>query len=179
MEASGEPNKPDTNHKSDPSHKKGLRAVASIEFLKGIFAVLVGIGFLALVHKDVWGITESVMEFLRINPDRHWAQVLLDRADQVTDHQLLMVAAGFFAYSTLRFVEAYGLWKTRIWAEWLAILSGLLYLPFELHELLRKATPLKWALLVINLVLVSYIAYIRFSAKRMERRRARYQEGLG
>ncbi|PYX87555.1 MAG: DUF2127 domain-containing protein [Acidobacteria bacterium] len=169
MEISSDLKTTDTKHKNDPGHKKGLRTVATIEFLKGIGGVLLGVGFLSLVHKDVWDITARVMEFLHINPDRHWAQVILDRADQVTDHQLLMVAAGFFAYSTLRFIEAYGLWKTRIWAEWLAILSGLLYLPFELHELLRKATPLKWALLVINLALVSYVAYVRFSAKRLER----------
>lgn len=170
MESSGEPPKPHHHPKTDPTHKKGLRTVATIEFLKGIGGGLLGFGFVSLVHKDVWDITESVMEFLHINPDRRWAQMILDRADQVTDQQLLMIAAGFFAYATLRVIEAYGLWKTRIWAEWLAILSGLVYLPFEVHELIRKATPLKWALLLINLALVSYVAYIRFSEKRLERR---------
>ena len=156
--------------RTDPGHKKGLRAVASIEFSKGVAGVIVGIGFLALVHKDVWDLTERVMEFLHINPDRRWAQVLLDRADQITDRQLMTVAIGFFAYSTLRFIEAYGLWRTRIWAEWLAIFSGLLYLPFEINELLRRATPLKWALLLINIVMVSYVAYVRFSGRRAEQR---------
>jgi uncharacterized membrane protein (DUF2068 family) len=161
--------------RSDLAHKKGLRAVASVEFTKGVAGVLFGIGFLALVHKDVWDIVESVMEFLHIDPDRHWAQVLLDRADQITDAQLWVLALALFAYSTLRFVEAYGLWKTRIWAEWLAIFSGLVYLPFEIHGLIRRETPIKWALLVINLVLVSYVAYVRLSGRRLERR-SHYQE---
>jgi uncharacterized membrane protein (DUF2068 family) len=178
MEPSGEPKKIDPNHKSDPSHKKGLRTVATIEFLKGILGVVLGIGVLSLVHKDVWDITANVMQFLHINLDRRWAQAVLDRVDQITDNQLLMLAAGCFAYSTLRFIEAYGLWKTRIWAEWLAILSGLLYLPAEVHELVRKATPLKWAFLVINLALVSYVAYVRFSGKRLERQ-VRAQEEAG
>lgn len=164
------PPPPHHTPRTDPGHKKGLRAVASIEFSKGVSGVLLGIGFLALVHKDVWDITERVMEFLHINPDRHWAQVVLDRADQVTDRQLMTVAIGFFAYSTLRFIEAYGLWRTRIWAEWLAILSGLVYLPFEINELLRRATPFKWALLLLNIVMVSYVAYVRLSGRRAEKR---------
>lgn len=174
----GQPEKQGIIHKSDPAHKKGLRTVAGIEFTKGAAGVLFGIGFVALVHKDVWDIVESLMEFLHIDPDRRWAQVLLDRADQVTDSQLWMLAILLFAYSTLRFVEAYGLWKTRIWAEWLAILSGLVYLPFEVHGLIRKETPVKWALVLINLVLVAYVAYVRISGRRLERR-SEYQEEPG
>ncbi|PYX78482.1 MAG: DUF2127 domain-containing protein [Acidobacteria bacterium] len=170
--------KQDIVHKSDPAHKKGLRAVASIEFTKGVAGVLFGIGFVALIHKDVWDIVESLMEFLHIDPDRHWAQVLLDRADQVTDSQLWIVALALFAYSTLRFIESYGLWKTRIWGEWLAIFSGLVYLPFEIHGLIRRETPIKWVLLVINLALVAYVAYVRISGRRLERR-SQYQEEPG
>jgi uncharacterized membrane protein (DUF2068 family) len=169
MESTGEPQKTHNPPKTDPGHKKGLRTVATIEFLKGVGGVLLGFGFLALVHKDVWDITARIMEFLHINLDRHWAQVVLDWADQVTDSRLLWVAAGFFAYSTLRFVEAYGLWRTRVWAEWLAILSGLLYLPYEVYELVHKASLLKFAFLLINLVLVSYVAFVRLSGRRLER----------
>ena len=180
MESSSQvqPEKPHIIHKSDPAHKKGLRTVATIEFTKGVAGVLIGVGFVALIHKDVWDIVESLMEFLHIDPDRHWAQVLLDRADQITDSQLWILALAVFAYSTLRFIEAYGLWKTRIWAEWLAIFSGLVYLPFEIHGLIRRETPIKWALLVINLLLVSYVAYLRISGRRLERR-SQYQEEPG
>ena len=163
-------------HHDDPAHKRGLRTVATIEFTKGLVGMLAAFGMLALVHKDLWDIAEKLLEFLHVNPDRQWAQSLLDFADRVTDQQLWGIATGAFAYSVLRFVEAYGLWKTRVWAEWLAIFSGLVYLPFEIHELLRKATPVKWVVLVINLALVSYVAYVRFSGQRMERR-AQVQEG--
>jgi uncharacterized membrane protein (DUF2068 family) len=163
-------------HHDDPAHKKGLRTVASIEFTKGVAGLLAGFTMLALVHKDLWDLAERALEFLHVNPDRRWAQALLDFADRVTERQLWGIAAGVFAYSTLRFVEAYGLWKTRVWAEWLAILSGLVYLPFEINELLRRATPIKWAVLLINLALVSYVAYVRISGHRLEHR-AEIQEG--
>jgi len=41
-------------------------------------------------------------------------------------------------YVTLRFIEAYGLWYIRPWAEWLAIASGTIYVPFEALDLLRR-----------------------------------------
>ena len=168
--------RPRPMHHDDPAHKRGLRTVASIEFTKGVIGLFAAFGMLALVHKDLWNIAESLLALLHISPDRRWAQALLDFADRVTDQQLWGIATGALAYSVLRFVEAYGLWKTRVWAEWLAIFSGLVYLPFEVHELLRRASALKWAVLLINLALVSYVAYVRFSGHRMERR-AQLQEG--
>jgi uncharacterized membrane protein (DUF2068 family) len=146
---------------SDPDHKRGLRTVASIEFVKGVLGILVAIALLVLRHKDLWDIVENTLEFLRIDTDRHFAQVLLDRADQVTSGQLTTFAILAFAYSAVRFVEAYGLWKTRVWGEWLAIFSGLIYIPIEIHALLERSTPFRWAALLINLLLVSYVGYVR------------------
>lgn len=164
-------------HKSDPAHKKGLRTVAAFEFTKGALGIIIGLGVVALVHRDLWDVMESVLEFLHINTDRHFAQVLLDLADRVTDNEMWTIATGAFTYSTLRFIEAYGLWKTRIWAEWLAILSGMVYMPFEVHGILSKSTPVRWALLVINLALVLYVTWVRISGWRSERRaRLRQQE---
>lgn len=154
---------------TDPKHKRGLRTVATIEFTKGVAAVLLAFGVLTLLHKDLWNVADSLLEFLHINPDRHFAQAFLDMADRVTDRQLWFFASGAFGYSVIRFIEAYGLWRTRVWAEWLAILSGLIYLPFEIHGVLHKSTPLRWSLLLINLLLVSYVAYVRFSEEKRRR----------
>jgi len=162
--------KPLKQHHDDPTHKRGLRTVATIEFTKGILGIGVVLGVLWLVRQDLWDVSFALLQFFHINPDRRWAQALLELADRTTDAQLWTVAGVLVAYSTLRFIEAYGLWKTRVWAEWLAILSGLVYLPLEIRELLHKATPLKWAFLVSNLVLVGYVAYVRFSGQRRERR---------
>ncbi len=159
---------------SDPAHKRGLRTVASIEFLKGLIAIGVAVGLLILRHKDVWDVAEGMLEFFHINPDRHFAQVFLDFADQVTDGQLSTLATLAFAYASLRFVEAYGLWRTRVWGEWLAIFSGLVYLPFEIRALMFRSTSFRWGALFINLALVGYVAYVRVSELyqlRQERRR--------
>lgn len=146
--------------------RQALRAVAGIEFIKGLFVLLMGLCALLLLRQDIWLVAESLLALLHINSDRHFALVFLDFADSVTDARLWAAARIAFAYSTLRFVEAYGLWKARAWAEWVACVSGTLLLPFEVRELLRGVTILRSALFLGNLAIVFYMLYILWSGYR-------------
>jgi uncharacterized membrane protein (DUF2068 family) len=147
--------------------RAALRAVASLELAKGMAVLLLGFGAVSLVHKDAWDVAEAVLRFLRVNPDHHhYAQVFLNLADNVTDAKLWALAAGATAYSIVRFVEAYGLWRECTWAEWFALISGALYVPFEAYEVARRATPVHLAVLIINLGIVFYMLYLRLSARK-------------
>jgi uncharacterized membrane protein (DUF2068 family) len=156
---------------ADPhrNQRRVLRAVAAFEFVKGLFVVLMGVCAVALVHKDVWLIAESLLALLHISTDRHSAQMFLDFADSVTDARLWEMASLAFAYAALRFTEAYGLWNGRTWAEWIAFVSGTLLLPFEIHSLLRGLTWMKSGFFVGNVAVVAYMLYVIF-ANRRERR---------
>ena len=151
--------------------RRVLRAVAFIEFIKGIFVLLMGLSALMLVHRDVGLIAESLLALLHINSNRHFALVFLDFADSVTDAHLWAAAQIAFAYSALRFTEAYGLWKERPWAEWVAVISGTLLLPLEIRELLRGVTLLRSFLFVGNLAIVFYMLHV-LRAGRRERRKS-------
>src|SRR5215472_16602575 len=133
-----------------PRHRRLLRVVAGIEFLKGVFVVLMGICALLLLHKDVWLYAESLLALFHVNTDRRFAQMFLDLADNVTDARLWAAAQIAFAYAALRFTEAYGLWKERTWAEWIALISGAMMLPLEVRELIRGLTLLRCSLFVGN-----------------------------
>ncbi|MFY9951572.1 MAG: DUF2127 domain-containing protein [Candidatus Sulfotelmatobacter sp.] len=143
-----------------PAQRRLLRAVASIEFIKGIFVLLIGVSAILLVHKDAWVIAESLLALLHINTDRHSAQLFLDFADDITDARLWAAARLAFVYSGLRFVEAYGLWNGRTWAEWVAFGSGTLLIPLEIRELLRGVTLLRSVVFVGNLVVIGYMLYL-------------------
>src|ERR1700722_15055494 len=138
----------------EPYHRRQrqvLKAVALFECFKGIFVALMGLCALALVHKDVWLIAESLLALLHISTDRRYAQLFLDFADNITDARLWAAARIAFAYAALRFTEAYGLWKGRTWAEWVAFISGTLLLPLEVRELFRGVTVIRCAFLLGNL----------------------------
>ena len=160
-------------HTTD-SHRRqrqALRAVAIFEFFKGMFVLLMGLCALMLVHRDVWLIAESVLAVLHINTDRHFAQVFLDYADNVTDARLWAAARVAFAYAALRFTEGYGLWRERPWAEWVAFISGTLLLPLEVRELIRGITVLRSALFLGNLAIVLYMLYV-LRSNYLQRRKA-------
>lgn len=142
----------------------GLRAVASLEFAKGVLAVLVAFGLIALSRsdRDISDVVDSLLHDLHIGPDGHLGHVLLHQAARLDSINLIGVAFMVFAYASLRFVEAYGLWRARVWAEWVALLSGLIYLPLEIRHLIHRPGPISWIVLLVNVGIVAYMAYLRF-----------------
>lgn len=131
-----------------------VRAAAAFEAFKGALVLLAGTGLLALLHKDVNAAAALLIEHAHLNPASHYPRIFLDAAERVSDSRLLLLAAGAAGYSAVRLVEAYGLFKQRAWAEVLAAVSGGIYVPFEVLELVRKPTWHGAALLVLNLLVV-------------------------
>lgn len=84
----------------------------------------------------------------------------------MNDSRLMALAGLAFLYATLRFVEAYGLWRMRTWAEWLAIVAGSIYLPVEVYEMSRRATWMRGCVLLTNLLIVVYLVSVRLASRR-------------
>jgi len=141
-----------------------VRAVAVFEAAKGVLVLVAGFGLLSLVHRDAQHVAETIVRHLHLNPARHYPRVFIEAAGRVSSSRLWMLAGGAFAYSLVRFVEAYGLWRLRAWAEWFAIIAGGLYLPVEVYELARRPTHVKAAILLGNLAVVAYLLYVRGTA---------------
>ncbi len=152
----------------DPGHIKGVRTVATVEFTKGIIVALAGLGVLSMRHKDIWGVTESFLEFLHVNPHHHHRLfgVFLALAHRVGDVRLWKIAVVAAVYVVLRFVEAYGLWRIRPWAEWLAFASGTIYIPFEAADLWRHPAWFRVLVIVVNILIVLYMLMLRLEARR-------------
>lgn len=158
------------------ANKTALRAVASLEALKGIAVLLLGIALLGLVHKDAEEVAENLLEHLHVNPDRRLAQALLDAASHLTDARLWTILAAAVTYAGVRFTEAWGLWNRRVWAEWFALLSGALYLPWELLKLAEQPNWEHIALLFVNLCILGYMLEIRIREHHMSLRNRMHVE---
>ena len=155
-------------------HVKGVRTVATLEFVKGVVVVLAGLGVFSMRNKDIWGITESFLEFFHVNPYNHYVGVFINLVYRISDMHLWKIALVATVYVALRFIEAYGLWRIRPWAEWLAIASGSLYVPFEIEDLLRRPDMFRFTIIVVNVGIVLYMMMLRLEAakKRLAARRA-------
>ncbi len=144
---------------------KALRTVALIEAAKGALVLLAGFGLLSLIHHDVQRFAERLIAHFYLNPAAHYPQIFVHVATQLTDERILLIAAGASVYSFVRFIEAYGLWYARRWAEWFAALSGGIYIPFELFGLYEGITWLRLVTLALNAVIVAIMLYGVFRSK--------------
>ena len=140
-------------------HGLAVRAIALFEALKGAIVLLAATGLAALIHKDLNTLAERLVEHAHLNPASKYPHIFLDALSRVQEPRLAWLAVGAGAYATLRFVEAYGLYRERAWAEWLAALSGGLYVPLEIAKLLRTPTTLGAAVLLANLAVVAVMVW--------------------
>lgn len=146
---------------------KGLRAVALFEALKGSAVLFAGFGLLTLVHRDAQLIAEQWVTRFHLNPASRVPRIFIETLSR-SDAHLYLLAAGAAAYSLVRFVEAYGLWRARVWAEWFAALSGGIYLPIELYEWWRHPRWLTFATVLVNMAIVFFMLR---SLRRSHRRK--------
>jgi uncharacterized membrane protein (DUF2068 family) len=146
------------------THRAGLRMVAFFEALKGVLAlVLAYIVTRAIRHDfDFEDAAEHILGFFHIGLHHRFSKQFLDAADRLSDLHVATVIGLAAMYATIRFIEAYGLWRARAWAEWLAIISGCIYIPFEVERLIRRPTTLHWVILATNVLIVLYIAWVRW-----------------
>ncbi len=117
-----------------------MRGIAIIEAVKGFSILLVGFGLLSLVHHDVEQFAAELVRHAHLNPASHYPHIFIEAAAKATDSRLWMLALAAFLYAALRLIEAYGLWHRRRWAEVFALVTGALYFPVEIYELIERVT---------------------------------------
>lgn len=145
-----------------------VRTVAWIEAIKGVMALLLASGALALLHRDLHALALYVIGHAHLNPAAKYPGIFLELADHFGDSRIRMLAAGAAGYAVLHLVEAYGLFKERTWAEILAAGGASLYVPFELIELSRYPSLTVLCVLAVNIAIV-WIMLRALWAKRRAR----------
>lgn len=137
-----------------------VRTVAIFEAAKGILVLLVGCGMLTLLHRDARVIAVDLIDRLHLNPSRKYPGIFIEAASRVTDKRLWFIAGMATVYALFRLLEAYGLWRQRAWGEWIALISGMIYLPIEAYEVMERLTLIRLGTLVVNLAIVIFMAQV-------------------
>ncbi|HEX4644561.1 MAG TPA: DUF2127 domain-containing protein, partial [Verrucomicrobiae bacterium] len=125
-----------------------------------LLVLVAGMGLLSMVHRDAQVIAENLVRHFHLNPAHGYPQIFIRTAADLNDARLWWLSAAALIYSTVRFVEAYGLWHERAWAEWFAILSAGMYLPVEIYEFWDKPNLVRGSVFIVNLGIVIYLAWL-------------------
>lgn len=145
---------------SQSASRRGLRLISLVEAAKGAVALLFGCCTLALLHRDLGALALRLITDLHLNPAHKYPRLFIELSAGATDSQLWLASSLAFVYALFRLVESYGLWRERTWAEWVAFLSGTLYLPVEIYELTQKITWVRVSILLINTGVVIFMGQL-------------------
>ncbi|MGE5641237.1 MAG: DUF2127 domain-containing protein [Clostridia bacterium] len=145
---------------------EGLRAVAVFEALKGLLALLAAGGLFYFIPRDFRHLAVELVGRLHLNAGKSYPDVFLRIVEDATNPQLWLIASLVLAYAAVRFTEAYGLWFERAWGEWVAAVSGAIYVPLELYEISRRVTWIRVSALVLNIGIVALMAFALWKRKR-------------
>jgi uncharacterized membrane protein (DUF2068 family) len=152
------------------SHKTGLRSLAILEASKGLLAIVGAVIIFSFAHKNLTNVADHVLSVLHVNPGSRFAEAVFRAADKATAEQILLVGFGVLTYAAVRCIEGIGLWRGRDWAQWFAMLSACLYLPWEIYEILRHFRWLKAAILIINVFVIIYLAFVLWEGRKESKR---------
>ena len=143
-----------------------VRMAAVFEAAKGTMVLLTGFGVFMLVHRDLHQVAEQIVRHLHLNPAREYPSIFIDLFSNLSDLQLVALAVSACIYSVVRLVEAYGLWQHRQWAEWFGVLTGGIYIPAELYELVRKVTMVRLSIFTVNVLVVASLSMALYKSRQ-------------
>jgi uncharacterized membrane protein (DUF2068 family) len=153
-----------------PPRPAGVRLIAAYKLTKGFVQALITAVILWLVASGYERHAHEMAAVLRDHLAHSATQRLAERAlSALTPRRLYWLAAALGADSIISFVEGWALQRGYRWAPWLIVGATGCLLPFEIVELVHRPRLGRLALLLINALIVYYLA------RQAQREHARHQ----
>ena len=145
---------------------KSLKTIACLKVLRGSIAITIGVSlFLVYRRSEAFSwLDRPILGGIASNDP--FLQMVFAWLGSFNQAQILSIAVLACLMGALRWVEAGGIWFNQSWAQWLAVFSGFIYIPFEVNELIHRFSWLMVVILFINTLIVAYLLYVLY-AKRL------------
>ena len=141
---------------------KSLKTIACLKVLRGSIAITIGVSlFLVYRRSEAFSwIDHPILGGIASNDP--FLQMVFAWLGSFNQAQILSIAVLAYLMGALRWVEAGGIWFNQSWAQWLAVFSGFIYIPFEINELIHRFSWLMVVILFINTLIVAYLLYVLY-----------------
>jgi uncharacterized membrane protein (DUF2068 family) len=147
--------RPAATYDPRPRAHPGLHVIALIELIKSALALLTASGLEVLGPQSIRNVIHRLIELFQFDAQHSVLSVFVQKVNPQSVH---WAAAVVGAYGVLHLVEAWGLWRAKVWASWLGCLAAAIYLPFEFYALLTSPGWIALVVVVVNLVIVWVLA---------------------
>ncbi len=141
-----------------PRSRRIIRLIALERFVRGLLLIAAGIYLVTHVGSDLGRLAGRIMRAVELDPRRPFLHRIVRDLHRLRAGTVLLTGIAAVAYGILETVEGVGLWRDRLWAEFLTVIATALLVPLELYELVRKPSALKAGGIAVNIVIVVYLA---------------------
>jgi uncharacterized membrane protein (DUF2068 family) len=143
--------------RTETTGRGALTAIAVFKLIKACLLIVVAVGAQRLLHRDIQTTIIHWARAVRVDPDDHILQNMLERVARINPKQIKAISLGLFLYAGLYATEGVGLLLKRRWAEYVTVISTALLLPLEILEVIRHAHVGRVVVLIANVVIVVYL----------------------
>jgi len=134
-----------------------LYAIILVKLLKGALFLSMAIVAYTLSDNDLPEEYRHLLHYLRLNPEKKFFSELAVKVGQITEANVLWVAAGTAVYSLFSIIEGVGLMFRVPWAGWMAIGESAFFIPIEVFDLIHRFNWTVFIILFLNIVIVWYL----------------------
>jgi uncharacterized membrane protein (DUF2068 family) len=160
-----------TGHARISVYDRWIVAIGALKLFEAALFVLVGVGVLRLLHKDLVDEVARLLTAMHHDPEGRFASLLLDKVALVSPLRLKEISAAAFLHAGLDVLEGVGLIRRKIWAEFVTVGVSALFLPFEFVALAHHLTWIRIGITVVNVAVVVYLVF-HVQMRLRERRHA-------
>lgn len=134
-----------------------LYAIIVFKLIKGSLLLMLALGIYHLSDEDLVQGFRKFLQFIKVDPERHFFTDLARTLGQVTPVNIFWVAAGTAFYSLFSLVEGVGMIFRGPWACWMAVGESLFFIPIELYEMIYHPSWKLVVILALNIVIAWYL----------------------
>ena len=145
-----------------------LILIGLFRLTKALLLIAGGLATLRLLRPETAPAVWQWVRSLPITPGHDLLIRTAARLVRLEPKRIEELAIGAFAYAALFIVEGTGLLMRRVWAEYLTIVATTSFIPFEIYELVKRMTPIRVGLLLINIAIVIYLVWRRVESRTHE-----------
>jgi uncharacterized membrane protein (DUF2068 family) len=141
--------------------KKGegyLKLIILYKCVMGVCELILSVVLLQLLDRDLGVLITSIADMLGLDSQGYLIGYVVVQATLLGDGAVLISLIVLVTFGVLNLIESYGLHNRMRWAEWLTVIGTGALIPFEVYEIFKAFSGIKVLVLVINSLIVYFLA---------------------
>ncbi len=134
-----------------------LIVIGLMKLLKAAFLLTFAFAALGMLHHDLTVEAYRLAEFLHVDPENRFMEMLIQRVGGYSDSSLKHLSEFIFAYAAIYIVEGVGLLRRKRWAEWMTTIVTASFIPIEFWHFWHHPSWGKSIVIAINILILIYL----------------------